>query len=474
METLIERISQLFKFDATPLLLELQTLGVVAGGSVVYAMNNYVNKDAVTDVDIFILNCNNILKCKINFECALRMFNRFFERFDFEPVGSRDGKCSVISIKLPYEQTTFQLIFTQFTSPQEVIDNFDMDYVQCGFFRNIILVTKEAQASHEQKKILCFNTLNIKPKRLVKAYKKGFIVPFISDYSKYVNELATSNQVYDDRGPDDETCYAESDLPNTCHIERITEMLIPLCVNDPYFMEKSKTTYCCHRVSAIIASNKPCEKRGLTPLKFVVGFKDADKQKHYKSVENISLEINVKEKKIYNDSGKIVLNKTSPNYEILNKLFLAIKYDLEAVKESDIILNKNIFVIIKAYMWHDVMYAKIVGMWNCGLELSMNIESIANKSEKKIISSKDPYNRIKNLIEYYEENPDRINSIKLDAYQSFMFYCKNNDDPNNIKDIIEMTIRQFKYEYCKKTGMTPCSPTVIETVKDMINFIEKF
>lgn len=76
---------------------------------------------------------------------------------------------------------SIQLILSPFTDPMDLIESFDLDYVQCALHNNLIYKTDACTESHLQRAILCYIS-ECKFTRFSKALKKGFTAPYLGEY----------------------------------------------------------------------------------------------------------------------------------------------------------------------------------------------------------------------------------------------------------------------------------------------------
>nr|QBK89582.1 MAG: tRNA nucleotidyltransferase/poly(A) polymerase [Pithovirus LCPAC001] len=181
-------LPNLFKDStAEKLLSELNKEVLIAGGSVVYdqmAKKNNIDKSVINDVDLFMFKNPN------NHEQIEKIINLISKYFVIEKISIGIGsytenetsdEISVINIKLEEELVLFQLIITDCETPLQILNNFDMDYVQCGYYQNKLHITKCCVKSHTDSRIYKI-TPNVKASRLLKAATKGFkTVYFESD-----------------------------------------------------------------------------------------------------------------------------------------------------------------------------------------------------------------------------------------------------------------------------------------------------
>lgn len=201
----VQRLVKLFPDTITTapdIIKTLSTIGVIAGGSVVYALNDFVPSNAVSDIDVFIstkeafieasLFLHNTGKVKsIHRRCA-KSYNEsnWFEStsitvLDFELVAPIVNYAPY-SFAYPTRPNPFtiQLIYQEFTSPIDVIRTFDLDYVQCCFSEGRIFRSRECVESHTQRRIKTGYYVP-RAKRMSKGLAKGFETTVIGRRSSY-------------------------------------------------------------------------------------------------------------------------------------------------------------------------------------------------------------------------------------------------------------------------------------------------
>ncbi len=144
----LKRISSLFKDDQThyPLLVELSKIGVIAGGSIVYVLNDYVPDKSVGDVDIFCNSEENFIKA---LDCIREHCGNTDDIQYHVFAGLNPYELSVLTITIPNERVKYQLIYKEFDGPEDVINDFDFDYVQCAIHSGKLYITKECKESGE-------------------------------------------------------------------------------------------------------------------------------------------------------------------------------------------------------------------------------------------------------------------------------------------------------------------------------------
>lgn len=207
----LQKISSLFENadKAIECLNELQQQFVIAGSSVIYGCSDNIKKEDVGDIDIFILNSNtdsvkkaiNVISTYFTIDQYLILQNSYFdiERYPFKfgnELNPSFNNPSVVTIVIN-DNINFQIICTYYSSPQEVIDNFDFDYVSAAIHKDIEIIPEITQKSWEHKKIFLSRTNEFRQSRAIKALRKGFKMPIYSNkYEVKPKEERFYNQVY--------------------------------------------------------------------------------------------------------------------------------------------------------------------------------------------------------------------------------------------------------------------------------------
>lgn len=182
---LLIKMSSLFDQQQTMLsiLIELNNLGLIAGGSVVYACNSFVESDSVSDIDVFVNSVES-------FWNAINCIETRFEDIQYEIFDYYNQKtCSLVNLIIPDEKIKIQIIYREYETPFDVFDSFDLDYVCCGITNNELYLTPECEQSHKVKKICHIKTLNPEIGRFEKAIKKGFNSPIFGYHREPVSMI---------------------------------------------------------------------------------------------------------------------------------------------------------------------------------------------------------------------------------------------------------------------------------------------
>jgi hypothetical protein len=179
-EQAIARLSVLL--PSIDLLKFLTDKALIAGGSVVYALNDFVPVSTVGDIDVFVPSVEI-------FEELQTVISNYFSA-TFTPMGFlNQSTYSIVNVKIEDISTEIQLIYKPYKDPNEILDTFDLDYVQCGLFNGTIIETPRCQRSHRDRCINEFLGVNriFRKRRINKALKKGFKCPLI-EYDQFESE----------------------------------------------------------------------------------------------------------------------------------------------------------------------------------------------------------------------------------------------------------------------------------------------
>ena len=190
----------------------LSRIGVIAGGSVVYALNDFVPPDTVSDIDVFLptketfREAFNLLKesgmiTSVYLRCP-KTYNEweYFRKntvtvidvqlmnFDTKYDVHLDGYRAFTFNYQPctYSTPTFiQLIYQEFSHPTDVIASFDLDYVQCCFSKGFIYRSRACVESHTQRRIKTGYYIP-RAARMEKGLLKGFDTTIIGKRTSYI------------------------------------------------------------------------------------------------------------------------------------------------------------------------------------------------------------------------------------------------------------------------------------------------
>lgn len=167
---------------------------VIAGGSVVYGLCDFVPIKSVGDIDVYVLNENKDMFFKM-VDTIRNIYSQYKITY------AKRGSC-VVEARINDETNVesrpivFQIILTGYTCEQKLIEEFDIDYVQCGIYRQRLLITECAKQAHKTRRITMYSK-DIRASRVVKASDKGFIKPH-GVYSGYSHTPEGEQVLYKD------------------------------------------------------------------------------------------------------------------------------------------------------------------------------------------------------------------------------------------------------------------------------------
>lgn len=180
----IERLSGLVHIDILNYALEIG--GLIAGGSVVFALNDFVPRETISDIDIFIPSVEAFRKM-INYLSSVHgLVIEYMCVWEQEENGII---CSIANCFFPNTKKKslyIQLIYDPFNDPMNLLEFFDTDYVQCGLYKDQVLMTNRCKRSHQDRRVYEFSDIKtFKNFRIMKAKNKGFSIPYVVSYNSY-------------------------------------------------------------------------------------------------------------------------------------------------------------------------------------------------------------------------------------------------------------------------------------------------
>ena len=176
----INRLNTLFENDCSKLLTYLSNTAFIAGGSIIYALNDFVPKESVGDIDLFITSYSNFDKIADN----------IFWTFGVErPMPVVRGKHAIVwTFVLPKNNPLIQVIMLngKYKDPMDVLNLFDIDAVQCGIYEDKLYQTKRCKESHDTRRVKEFRLNYGLERRLFKMHNKGFNAPICGMNDRYI------------------------------------------------------------------------------------------------------------------------------------------------------------------------------------------------------------------------------------------------------------------------------------------------
>lgn len=156
MTTIVDRLN----FANKKLLIDLQQLAPIAGGAA-------SNPEQAHDIDFFILNND-----ELTLYSMIYIVTPFATQFC---VGDNKypNSCTILTFQIDKEEMRLQFVLTDNTDVMDLISKFDMDYIQCAFYKQQVVCTSDFKKSNETKQVLSINDYH-RYSRFEKAISKHF------------------------------------------------------------------------------------------------------------------------------------------------------------------------------------------------------------------------------------------------------------------------------------------------------------
>lgn len=152
----------------------------ISGGGAVYAAGGS-SIDVVDDIDIFILDCDK--------ETFMQIYQSIVSAFLEVTVFTRESVVTIFPFNYDGSYTpkipSFQLIYSNNVCPEEVIHNFDLDYVQCAFWDNKLIQTSYSENAIKNRAIY-YRVEDLRYHRIVKALRKGYMINTSKPQSSFI------------------------------------------------------------------------------------------------------------------------------------------------------------------------------------------------------------------------------------------------------------------------------------------------
>ena len=173
------RLAELFDPPQYELIKYLTDNFCICGGSVVYGLNPFVLKETVGDIDVICGNKRKMLEALsvVRRTCNVTAFERVSSA-SYSGVcdGDEFGAVSIVNVSLEGNEVKLQFILQEYTNILDIVQNYDLDYVQCGIDKGMIFRTESCARSHRERQV--FEAYQIpNAKRMRKATLKGFKAP---------------------------------------------------------------------------------------------------------------------------------------------------------------------------------------------------------------------------------------------------------------------------------------------------------
>lgn len=156
-----ERLSKLITSEVFSVI--LQSGGMIAGGAMVYVVNNDLTEQHTNDVDVWFTSKQ--------LEEANELLQTLSNMKDVQYFGACQNTF-VFKTKNKY----IQVMYTNLPSHEHILNFFDLDYCKIGYTKHGLLILDEASKA-KQNRTLYRVRGKLSLYRLVKAYRKGYRLP---------------------------------------------------------------------------------------------------------------------------------------------------------------------------------------------------------------------------------------------------------------------------------------------------------
>lgn len=384
----------------------------------------------MSDIDVFINDkdtlFNMISYMEVNYpvnELTL-IHHGYFEE---------DKSGSVVNISLKNERVFVQFILLEYETPMEIIEGFDLDYVQCALHKNKLYFTDICRASHLSRKVEYATEFPPPMKRLMKAVEKGFSAPvFGNSTNSPVMKKFNRN---------------ESELK---YIKRRDQ--------NRGLYKLSETVIC--------AATSELPKKWKTNIIYDTKF----------TVKNNGIEANVKHVplKIKMERQRFEKNKyyiSTPDHPSLgiDRCILPVASAVSSDEEYIAVSNLFAFEIRKGSRIYLALQISMIG--------DIKILPLKVLDSLKIFIKDSPNLDIQKMIAKHSLCASQLSFIKKNAYECFLYNFKDTKDE---KKAIKEACRQIVIDHGKmrKEGpsfaLSSFAFNYCETVSEMIRFIEGF
>lgn len=194
MQNVVNRLKSLLNEMDKTIIEFVQERAVIAGGSVVYSLNEFVPRQTVKDIDIYINNEETFNEIFNYIRARSKNVNiTTTSSVNYNGTKSNiENSISIVNIYSYNEVVSFQLILFKYETPFDIIRTFDFDYVQSAFYKNQVYLTNLCRQAHRTQQVKYGAHIPYSA-RLTKAVNKGFKSIIIGS-EKYVDEIPLDNK----------------------------------------------------------------------------------------------------------------------------------------------------------------------------------------------------------------------------------------------------------------------------------------
>lgn len=452
----MEKLFALFYNDIS-LLDMLSEHGIITGGAIVYALMDTVKLRTVGDIDIFI-------KSEYDFNTLIRVLDSDNTVYESLTDALSTG-ISIINVKTSRAMLPVQLIYRKFDNPMEILNTFDLDYVQCGYYKGTLYQTDLCKKAHASCEISHLVSLHIKGYRLIKAMNKGFRVPLLGtgtfEIPKHLTYSVNVEDILNTNKQQAEFYLDNINTPNIC-------------------MDTNRMT--------VVQWKKTKQERFYANLitfgKFIINSDDAIIE-----TENISCVVYVEDFVVFEQLncryiGILRLKDIPEQISIIDKF--KIEHNEKSISPGKYVIVFSVYNNIynpkqNTYKRYIANVKKIYSTDNIKLlQFGSNIFSEHEEVENSIQYKNDGYVKVRNLIKFHQNSKHNLSHQKKYAYTAFLYYIEE----KHSKEIyaINMACKQMLYDIIKQRSYKLDTSTMWEmaialeqkTLDDMIHYIEGF
>ncbi len=444
---------------AAELLSKLTEKVLIAGGSVVYdqmAKKNKIDKSKINDVDLFVFQNKDqhkqieeiitLISKYIPIEEISVGIGSYFKELGEKLIDEDLTEISVINVKLKGESTLFQIIITDCKTPLEVLNSFDMDYVQTGYYQNKFYITKFCIKSHANSQIYKISP-KVKSSRLLKAATKGFkTILFESDVTDVTTKLITYEKIL---------------------FEQLKKLKLRPIIKNEELVDVGKFKYYQHRQTFKTFKNKNGNEVVISKYFFEIKVDDDVVIPKVKTIAIRCKVIDVVDG-IYLKIDLVEYAKTI--------IWIDLNSEMKFKKgETYILIVRGVNSSATGVMFKPLKVMKVVDIVNSNLVSNIIPDATHPKNSYELLEFLSKKHSALEM--ETRDKKSRALHIKSGAYKTFLYYIKNGDSEEKA---IRKSYNQSEYDFDKcfdSLGARPVSYyefkyKKIESVLEMINKIE--
>lgn len=448
--------------------------GVIAGGSVVYAMNDFVPLETVGDIDVFVNTKTTLIELiqmiisdggvdKIELMC-----NYLNDTLDHQEPVTKGSVCTIHFSD--QSMKSIQFILKEFKNVNKVINDFDLDYVQCAYHIGQFHITSFAKESHQTRSVIFAMQKHISVCRLMKAVEKGFSAPaFGFPRNKLLSILLKTS-------PTEEQLVYINSRTNLTTPYKIREQISPIVKIVP-------------KQSSYPVTKRHLERCSIQKIFFDFGVKDF--------MKSFSIRVFVEEVNPFGQSnsckvspiriGNVVIKKLiyshcptfqpemNHSYNILVSLYTyfvpQLEYDDDYKFQVSMILESNRFVSLEPTNFDSKVFFPIA-------DLQPSIYC-ASKSRRHLNSKEAIVKHIENLIKTKTDSKWQSDIHKANAYRAFLYYFVQENKSE--EEAAKSAASQITWDSMKRNQRSPADffmmmipEQIVKNHFELVKYVEKF